>query len=116
MNTVEPALAICGLDCTGCTVFQAAGHPETTQRIARWFREERGVEVGPEQIRCAGCRGDPAVQWTDDCAIRTCAQARRLSSCSACLDLPCAQLSAWAEGDERHTAALVRLRSMREER
>ena len=113
MDSIELTLTICGLDCTECTIFQAAEHPEIAQRIANWFRQERGGEVHPEQIRCAGCRGDPAVQWSDNCEIRTCAQARELHSCGACPDFLCPRFDAWTAGDERHAAAVARLRDMR---
>jgi hypothetical protein len=116
MNTADPALAIRGLDRTGCTILQAATRPEVAQRIASCFRDERGIEVRPEQVRCAGCRGDPTVQWSDDCETRACADVRGLHSCAECPDPPCAHLSAWAEGDDRHTMAVLRLQTMRTKR
>jgi hypothetical protein len=113
MPEVEPILAICGLDCAECTIFQARTDPVIARRIADWFVKERGVQVRPEQIRCAGCRGDRAEQWSGDCAIRTCAEARGLAFCSGCADFPCTILVEWACDDERHSAALARLHEMR---
>ena len=113
MDGVESTLAVCGLDCAACTIFLAATHPEIAQRIADWFCRERGIEVRPEQIRCAGCRGDPAVQWSDLCTVRSCAQSRGWTLCSECPDFVCSTLIAWSEGDEKHAAAVARLKRIR---
>jgi len=109
------ALAACGLDCGDCAIFQAREHPEIAERIAAWFREERKVEVRPEQIRCPGCRGDQAEHWTPGGSILLCCQGRDLD-CGDCDDFPRASPVEWSQGSTRYAEALPRLQQMRRQR
>jgi len=116
MNSTDPIIAICGLDCSECTIFQAGADPAVARRIATWFGEERGIEVAAETIRCPTCRGDLAEHWSPDCAIRPCCEGRGLAFCSDCAEFPCARLLEWSEGSERYARALARLEEMRRTR
>jgi len=82
-------LAPCGLDCDAC-------------------------ERKPDQ--CDGCRADSDHLWRADCAIRTCCRFdRKLGNCSQCADFPCRKILDF-EADKwaHHTAAVQRLRAMRD--
>ena len=53
-KTMEQRLAPCGLDCGDCGVFRAQSDPQVMERLLTWFREARGINMQPEQVRCGG--------------------------------------------------------------
>lgn len=119
MNDAEK-IAPCGIDCTACSLLRAPTDEQAAGALVGWFRsqgwlkpEEGAGEIMSRGPYCSGCRGDRAVQWSGDCAIRQCCtDSRHLRSCSDCTDFPCQNLVRWGENAPHHAAALIRLRSM----
>jgi len=111
----DKTIAVCGLVCEGCEIRRANSDKDTAQKIADWFKNERGEEVKPEDIRCLGCRGDRSEHWSPDCWIlKCCVDDKGLDYCHQCGDFPCVKLSEWAEGDERYGEAVDRLKGMKQ--
>jgi hypothetical protein len=115
------AIAPCGLDCSACNLFLAPSDQMAAETLVEWFRHqgwlkpnEGASEIMSRGPYCNGCRGDRSVQWSGDCRIRACCtDQRKLESCSACADFPCAILTEWGEHGAHHAAALERLRDVR---
>ena len=115
------AMAPCGIDCNGCNLYRAGFDPACAEAIVPWFRkmgwiaaDEGSAAVMAKAPFCAGCLGDRAVQWSEDCDIRACcADQRGLAHCGMCGDFPCAKLSAFEASAEHHAAAVARLKSLR---
>ena len=109
----DKMIAVCGLVCDGCDIMEAATNTELAQRIADWFKRELNKEVKPEQIHCAGCKGNRDVHWDAECWIlRCCVDQKGLDFCYQCDEFPCDRLSEWAGQNDRYGEALDRLRSM----
>jgi len=107
-------IAVCGLDCAECDIFQAVDNSRIAQRIADWLRRERGIEVSPEDIYCDGCRGDREQHWSPECWIlKCCIDDEGLEFCHECEDFPCQKLNEWVKGSERYSDALEKLWEMR---
>lgn len=115
------ALAVCGLDCSGCNLFCAVDDEKAAASLVPWFADMGWLKAG-EGAReimlrgpyCNGCRGDRSVQWSGDCKIRLCCvEERHLEFCSDCAEFPCAKLSEWAKHGAHHARALEFLRAKR---
>jgi len=114
MKQESHTVAACGLYCDECDIFQAASNAEIAQRIADWFKNERGVEVKIEDIRCWGCRGDRSKHWSPGCWIlHCCVDGKGLGFCYECGEFPCDRLAEWAGGGKRYGEALERLKGMK---
>ena len=108
-------IAVCGLNCRECQIFQAQDNLEIAEAIADWFKRERSVEVNIEDIHCEGCKGDRSKHWSPDCPIlKCCVDEKGLQFCSQCEDFPCKMLIEWAKGGERYREAIERLKRMKE--
>lgn len=115
-------IAACGLDCTACTLFLAKTDTKSAESLVAWFKQEGWLKAheGAQEIMsrgpyCLGCHGDQSVQWSGDCWIRKCCVAEKgLRFCSQCKEFPCTKLSDWSQQNARYSAALDRLRSMRD--
>lgn len=80
-GSAQSMRAPCGLDCAQCDVLA------------------RG--------ECAGCRGDRAKQWSDNCGIRACCtDTKHLTLCNQCPEFACKQLKDWAAAYRHHGTAL----------
>ncbi len=120
-ESMTPAMAVCGLDCSSCDIRLVPFDPAAAERVVAWFRqmqwlaEEEGVpEILARAMYCQGCRGDRAVHWSADCPILICCvDDRQLQSCAECDAFPCALLTDRARDSARYTAALQRLYEMR---
>jgi len=107
-------IAVCGLNCSECDIFQASSNRELAQQIVDWFKKERDTEVKIEDIRCLGCRGDRAKHWSPDCWIlKCCVDEKGLEYCFQCGDFQCEKLKEWAEENKSYGEALYRLEEMR---
>jgi hypothetical protein len=107
-------IAACGLDCTVCDIRLATDDPEIAQRTADWFHTELGIKLKLEDVRCEGCKGDRAKHWSPDCwTLQCCVYDKGLEFCYQCEDFPCQKLNDWAEGSERYSKALERLKEMK---
>ncbi len=107
------AIAVCGLDCAECDIFQAARDPALAERLVERFKARGRTDATPAWFQCQGCRGDRARCWSDDCWIwQCCVAGRQLDSCARCADFPCSKLAGWAAGSARYTRALECLRAL----
>jgi hypothetical protein len=55
-NIKNQMIAVCGLECHKCDIFQATNDPQIAQKIADWFKKKRNEDVKLEEIRCLGCK------------------------------------------------------------
>ena len=107
-------VAVCGLDCNECSIFQVSKNPEIARKIVDWFKKERGVDVKIEDVGCLGCKGDRTKHWSPDCWIlKCCVDEKGLEFCYHCEGFPCEKLNKWAEGSKRYEEALNRLKEMK---
>jgi len=114
MNKRNEMLAVCGLDCGGCDIFQATSHLEIAQKIVDWFKKERNEDVKLEDIHCLGCKGDRTKHWSADCWIlKCCVDEKGLEFCCECDMFPCEKLVQWSKGSKEYGDALNRLKEMR---
>ncbi|MCK4421756.1 DUF3795 domain-containing protein [candidate division WOR-3 bacterium] len=114
MRQENKMIAVCGLDCSVCDIFQASNNTEIARKIVDWFKKERKVEVKIEDICCSGCKGDRTKHWSPDCWIlKCCVDKKGLEFCYECEYFPCEKLNEWAEGSEKYGEALSRLKEMR---
>lgn len=85
-------LACCGLDCETCDAMIATKNDDDELRKAtaeKWSREYNHP-FKPEDINCAGCRGEgPRVGHTNVCPIRLCCLAKEHNDCGLCKEFPC---------------------------
>ena len=113
MSRENQMIAVCGLVCDKCDIFQATNDPKMAQEIAGWFKKERNEDVKLEDIRCLGCKGNRAKHWSPDCWIlQCCVDQKGLEYCYQCGEFPCERLSQWSKGSKRYGEALDRLRTM----
>jgi len=109
-------LAVCGLNCPQCDMYRAShGDEKARNEIVEWFKEKRGKELRPEQIRCEGCRGPLEVHWSSDCEMLQCAKKKGVEYCFQCRDFPCTILKAFSsDGAAHHKRTVENLKRMKE--
>lgn len=106
-------IAVCGLFCAECDIYKAVSDRVTAQRVADWFKTERGVDAAAEHVRCDGCKGGREKHWSPDCWIlKCCVDSRGLEYCCACADFPCQGPRDWAANSPRYAEAVERLKRM----
>ena len=116
-------IAVCGLDCTGCPLLNAATDKAAAQDLVGWFKHEgwlkehEGVaEIMARGPYCKGCRGDRSVHWSANCWIlKCCVDDSGLEVCYECEPFPCQRLADWAEQNEKYAQSLDRLHHMGQE-
>jgi putative nucleotidyltransferase with HDIG domain len=109
----QPLIGACGLVCDECDICRAGRDADVAERIADWFRREKGVEVAPDDIHCEGCKGDRDRHWSPDCwIVKCCVDDRGLAFCFECDRFPCEDLIEWAGAGDRYKDALERLKRM----
>ena len=81
----------------------------------RWFKEKRGLDLTPDEIRCDGCTGSLDRHWSPDCGMMLCARDRGVKLCSECPSFVCGRLEAFArDGMDHHSRTVENLKRMRE--
>lgn len=114
-------MAPCGIDCNACNLYRAGFEAAHAEALVPWFREmgwiaadEGSTAVMAKAPFCAGCLGDRAVQWSEDCAIRACCVDRKeLAHCGACAEFMCKELFDYEASASHHAVAVERLKSIR---
>ena len=108
-------IGACGLNCAACDIYAAShGDEEKRASLLKWFREERGLDLRPEQIRCEGCRCPPELNWSEDCPMQRCASEKGHEYCFECGGFPCGHLEMFAgDGAEHHRRTVDNLREMK---
>ena len=111
---VDTMISACGLVCTECPIYRAAGDAEFAEELAQGWREGGHAEAKAEWFRCRGCHGPDELVWTEDCKIRACCKGEKgLANCSWCGEFPCALIVEFEnDGHAHHRAAVKRLREM----
>jgi len=92
---LDPHIAYCGLDCSGCDVYQATAFDddELRQNYADKVKLQWKIEVDPASINCHGCRDErPKSGFCATCEVRQCAKDRGLENCAPCEDYGCEKL------------------------
>lgn len=113
MNKENQMIAVCGLECHKCDIFQATDDPKAAQKIADWFKKERNEDVRLENIRCLGCKEDRTKHWSFDCWIlKCCVDEKSLEFCYECDQFPCEKLIQWSKECKGYEEALDRLKNM----
>jgi hypothetical protein len=94
-TTLDPHIAYCGLDCSGCDVFRATAFDDDGLRQAyadKVFKQFK-VEIEPGKVNCYGCRDErPKSGYCAMCQVRQCAIDRGLENCATCEDYGCEKL------------------------
>jgi len=113
MVQVDDSLAVCGLDCTACDIYQAARDPTVAEKLTEDFRKSGHPDARPDWFQCQGCRGDRSKHWSSSCDIlQCCVDDRNLQVCVQCEEFPCEKLEKWTAKGEKYQNALNRLKSM----
>ena len=91
----DPHIAYCGLDCSGCEVYQATKldsddrRKEYADKVFAQFK----VTVEPATVNCHGCRDErPKTGYCAMCEVRSCTIERGLENCAYCEDYGCEKL------------------------
>ena len=95
MAKIQP---FCGLDCGDCEAYVAtqkndrAGLEATAKK---WAVQFGGKEVSADTCICDGCPSGKRISTAHaaTCAIRLCASARKVTTCTHCQDYGCATLN-----------------------
>lgn len=111
----EWRLSVCGLNCAACDIYRASHGDEAERaRIIAWFKEKRGIDLKPGQVRCDGCRCPPERNWSDDCAMQRCAAEKGHRYCFECEGFPCRHTDAFAnDGTVHHAQTIKNLHEIR---
>jgi hypothetical protein len=109
-------LSACGLNCANCDIYMAShGDEDARKSIVDWFRDERNIDLDPEQVRCEGCMGDSERHWSPDCGMMTCAKERELEHCFECGEFPCSRNEEFsADGTPHHRRTIENSKRMRQ--
>jgi hypothetical protein len=94
-SQLDPHIAYCGLDCSGCEVYQATklDSDELRQKYADKVSTQFKIEVEPKTINCHGCRDErPKTGFCAFCEVRKCTIDRGLENCAHCEDYGCEKL------------------------
>jgi hypothetical protein len=88
--------SFCGIYCGGClcNIAQESGNVE---EIAK--KLNRSVE----QLTCTNCK----TEQHQDCCFVTCCTAKRLNNCSECPEMPCAEVTKFANDGYKHHAVII---------
>jgi len=92
---LQPHIAYCGLDCSGCDVYQATKFDDDEMRraYADKVSAQWKIEVEPATVNCHGCRDNrPKTGFCALCEVRKCAIDRKLENCASCDDYGCEKL------------------------
>ncbi len=115
-NSGKWSIAVCGLNCAKCDMYQAShGNEKLRDEIIEWFKKERNETIKPEQIRCEGCRGPLHTHWSSDCKMMLCAKKRGLQYCFQCKDFPCTVVNEFSsDGISHHKRTIENSKRMKE--
>ena len=92
---LDPHIAYCGLDCSGCEVFRATAFDDDQMRqaYADKIKLDWKIEIDPAGVNCYGCRDErPKTGFCASCEVRQCTAERGLENCATCEDYGCDKL------------------------
>jgi hypothetical protein len=108
----EKIIAVCGLICSDCKIYNAQKNPEIAKELVEYFKG-KWENVITEDFHCNGCidKGDC---WSEECWIRDCCVDKyKLDYCYECEEFPCKKLKERAGEDEGYENALNNLKEMK---
>lgn len=77
----------CGHDCARCLVYLSShGEPECRDKAVKFYAEEFGLKVSPDEVHCEGGRaGDELVfRLCRGCPFRNCCHEKGINFCGEC--------------------------------
>ena len=84
--------SVCGIDCESeCTLYRAYQDDDLPVRRELAIKLLGDADRWPE-IRCDGCKGEQAICWRMQCAVKMCASKHGYEFCYECNNYPCSQL------------------------
>jgi hypothetical protein len=92
---LDPHIAYCGLDCSGCDVFRATAFDDDQMRqdYADQIKLNWKIEIDPAGVSCYGCRDErPKTGFCASCEVRACTKERGLNNCATCEDYGCEKM------------------------
>jgi len=92
---LDPHIAYCGLDCSGCDVFRATAFDDDKMRqdYADQIKLNWKIEIDPAGVSCYGCRDErPKTGFCASCEVRACTKDRELDNCATCEDYGCEKM------------------------
>jgi len=92
---LDPHIAYCGLDCSGCDVFRATAFDDNQLRqdYADKIKLDWKIDIDPASVNCYGCRdARPKTGYCASCEVRQCTAERGLDNCATCEDYGCEKL------------------------
>jgi len=81
-------IAKCGNRCDLCPAYTENIHRYDKQEISDGWFEYLGVQIDPEELECVGCLQEGR-RPSRACAIRDCAERRKMVNCGHCPDCLC---------------------------
>lgn len=89
--------AYCGLDCGKCEAYIATQNNDWAgleEAAKKWTEQFGTMRVSADMCICDGCPSGKRMSTAHavNCAIRTCASARGVTTCAHCQDYGCATL------------------------
>jgi len=106
-------IAVCGLNCGECEIYLAPNNHEIAKRLVKRF-DGMWEDVKVTDFHCSTCRGDQAMNWTEECWIRDCCVInKKLVFCYECKEFPCIKLIEWSKQSENYAKALQNLKNMK---
>jgi len=110
---MEKMIAKCGIDCAGCTAYQATvkNSDELRRQTAEEWSKMFGAEIDPKSINCMGCQNSETLfSHCQVCGIRSCANEKGHATCVDCPDYGCDKVQAVWKYDDKIKANLDALR------
>jgi hypothetical protein len=81
-DTDEWDIAVCGLNCAQCPIYQAHKNKDRAwqTRIGKSIVGEN-TDIKPETITCDRCRGSLEMHWSRECNLRMCVEEKGYTYC-----------------------------------
>lgn len=97
-------VSYCGLLCNECPVFiaTAQNNEELKEQLAKDYSNEN-CQFSKEDMVCYGCFSEKTgdSKMCGNCAIRNCAEKKRVKNCAYCEEYPCHSINTYVhEGSE----------------
>ncbi|MDP6150407.1 MAG: DUF3795 domain-containing protein [Gammaproteobacteria bacterium] len=95
VTKLDSHTAYCGLDCSGCEVYQATtfDDDDLRQKYADKVLEQFKVKVEPATVNCFGCKDErPKTGYCAMCEVRKCTTDKGLENCAFCEYYGCEKL------------------------
>lgn len=114
-ETFEWNIAVCGLNCAKCPIYQAHHSHDIKfqRRISRSILGDNSKHPS-ETIKCDGCRGAPELHWSPECTFKPCAAEKGHTYCFECDNFPCTKLVSFAKSIPHHKRTIENMKRMRE--